>query len=177
MAGSLVPAKFTATDSKVTFQFDKSQQRAINAAIRAIGPDARKYARARLKPVGEMVAAEIRRRTPVYGGRKYGKGKKALRFSETFNGKQRSAVHAPGLLKKSTKVRIAPSKMQVSVVNDAKARSAKYPGGYRYGKRLEFDPKFAGRYAWFYPGWAAKRSQAVAMFDNVLDDIAREFGG
>ena len=163
-------------------------------AIKEIGPNARKYARRRLKPAGDVVAADIRAHTPVYrgdtrkdgtrGAMAYGRGARSRKFSEVYQGKARSATHSPGLLRRSTRVKVNVSWMSVSISNDARARSKKFPGGYRYGKRLEFDPKFgytgsvgSSRFAWFYPSWDAKRDQAATMFNSVIDDIAREFGG
>jgi len=125
-------------------------------AIRESGPEARKAIRGRMKTAGRVVVAEIARRTPV--GRKSWKG------------------HRPGTLQKATSAR--PGVTSVRIVNTALARSKKFPKGYRYGKRIEFDPaiggtRYTGRY--FYPGFAAKKGEAIAEIAKVLDDVGRAF--
>ena len=125
------------------------EARALSKAIREGGKEVRSSVRKRLKPAGEIIAVEIRGRTPV--GRTL-------------------------VLKKSTRVR--PGQMSVKIVNTAVARgtsskAAKYKG-YRYGKRLEFDPLYGGRYAFFYPGYEAKKEEAVRELVRILDDVAHE---
>ena len=61
------------------------------------------------------------------------------------------------------------------VFNSATHSSPRYPN-YRYGKRLEFDPLFGGQYAFFYPGYEAKKAEAIEKLSGVLDDVANEFG-
>lgn len=160
-------------EANVNVVLNPDDLKALKRSIRESGPAGRRALRARLKIVGEMVRDEIRGRTPV-AGKKYG-GKGRQRVIGTFrrNGGNtlRTAAHTAGLLKRSTKVKI--STLSVAVYNDAKA--AHRGGFYRYGKRLEFDPKYAGRYAFFYPGWEAKKPAADAEFRKVLDDVEREY--
>lgn len=166
----------TSGEASYTVQLDKEDERALKAAIARVGPTARVEVRKRLKVVGELVQKSIRSRTPVYAGDKYGGSGRLRATGGVRSGSLtvKSSRHTPGLLKKSTKLRIG--RLSVTIYNDAKAVSAKYPGGYRYGKRLEFDPKFKGRFAFFYPGYEAEKAAALAMFQGVLDSVARDFG-
>jgi hypothetical protein len=132
-----------------SFLLSAPEAKAVSAAIRGAGKEARSSIRKRLKPAGEIIAVEIRKRTP------------------------RGATHK---LEESTRVR--PGDMSVRVVNTAvakgtKRKASKYKG-YRYGKRLEFDPLFGGRYAFFYPGFAAKKEEAVRELRRILDDVMHE---
>ena len=121
------------------------EAKALAAAIRGAGKEVRSSVRKRLKPAGEIIAVEIRSRTPV---------------------------GATGKLRGSTRVR--PSAMSVRIVNTATASSRNYKN-YRYGKRLEFDPLYGGRYKFFYPGYEAKKAEAIAELAKVLDDVRDEF--
>ena len=158
-------------------EFDQAKVNALKRAIKDVGPEARKEVRAQLKAVGQIGQRSIQERTPVYGGSGYGKGKSARRASVTLHGATQSktykATHSPGLLKKSTRLKIGS--LSVTIYNSAKAVSRKYPGGYRYGKRIEFDPRLGGRYAFFYPGWDAVKGQARAAFGKVLEAAARAY--
>ena len=120
------------------------EAKALAAAIRGAGKEVRSSVRKRLKPAGEIIAVEIRSRT---------------------------RVGATGNLKKKTLVR--PGQMSVRIVNTATASSRNYKN-YRYGKRLEFDPLYGGRYAFFYPGYEAKKEEAVRELLKILDDVAHE---
>lgn len=157
-------------DSFVSFTYDRQQFKALKTALRNSGPAMRRSVRARLKKAGEIVRDEIKSRTPVRGG-----GRKATRrVSGRSGGREYKQTRTPGLLKRSTRIRMGT--LSVAVYNNAKAASRKWPAGYRYGKRIEFDPDYDGRYAFFYPGWEAKKSQASEEFKKVLDDVAKEFG-
>ena len=159
----------------------------VRRAIKSVGPDADKYAKKRLLPAGQVVQKEIQRRTPVYGGTQYVRGKGA-RVETAYRVKNKELVrfdkkHTPGLLKRSTKAAVRLHGMEVRVYNDARAGAylSTRPGkssewrGYRYGRRLEFDPVYGGRYAFFYPGYEAKKEEAYAILFRVLDDLAQEF--
>jgi hypothetical protein len=156
----------------ISASLDKSEVAALQAALKRAGREASNEVRHGLKEAGQMIQQEIQSRTPVYSGSGYSGGRGARRASVTMRGasgasKTYKGTHSPGLLKRSTKV-VTWSNLSVRVYNEAKAVSRKYPGGYRYGKRLEFDPKFAGRHAFFYPGFEAVKARAKAVFDKVL---------
>ena len=127
---------------------DKASDARVKAAIKAASKEARTSVNRRLKEVGEIVAVEIRNRSP--------RG-------------------ATGLLEQSTKSTPRPDSLSVRVFNSATHSSPRYPN-YRYPKRLEFDPLFGGQYAFFYPGYEAKKAEAIEKLSGVLDDIANEFG-
>lgn len=129
-------------------------------AIRGAGPVVRREVRRQLKAAGEIVAVEIRGRTPT--------------GSKSWRG------HSPGSLRSKTLVR--PGATSVRIVNTALSKSKRFPRGYRYGKRLEFDPAFgydgsvgSSRYAFFYPGLEAKKGEAVARVAQVLEVAGRQF--
>jgi hypothetical protein len=136
-----------------TVQIDKAELAAIRQAIRDSGAEVRRSVRQRLKVAGEIVAEEIRRRTPV--------------------GRHSWPGHKAGTLARKTFTR--PGTTSVRIVNTALNRSKAFPRGYRYGKRIEFDPTYSGRFAFFYPGIEAKRDEAVAEIVRVLDDVARQW--
>jgi hypothetical protein len=129
----------------VSATLDVAQTKALKLGIRNAGPAARKEIRAQFKAVGTIAQTEIRGRTPAQSG----------------------------LLRRSTKLKIGT--LSVKVYNDAKAVSRRYPGGYRYGKRLEFDPQFGSRYAFFYPGWAAVAGRVREAFDKVLEAARKAY--
>ena len=74
-----------------------------------------------------------------------------------------------GKLQKATSARGSSAQMTVTIRNTAKSKK-----GYRYGKRLEFDAIYKGRYRFFYPGFEAKRAEALTEMRKVLDDVAAE---
>lgn len=158
----------------ITAGLDKKQVDSLKRAIQDSGKEARASVRRQLKAVGTHVADEIKSRTPVHGKQSYGSAKRARLSIGKSGGTSFKQRHIPGLLRKSTRLRIS-SYLSVAVYNNAKAKSRSYPGGYRYGKRLEFDPKFSGRYAFFYPGWEASRDYAGWMFLKVLDDVEKTY--
>lgn len=148
--------------------------------------------RRRLKPAGDVIAEEIRKNTPVSrgtgrrgtGGRSYTKNT----AKHGFDLNTRTVRVRPGLLRKSTKVKTSPSRLTVRVYNDARkpwnrahlgersgGRRPRYEAMYRYGKRIEFDPKYRGSKAWFYPSVERKREEAVRVFRSAVDEIAKEF--
>lgn len=83
---------------------------------------------------------------------------------------KRRAPVKTGSLKRKTSIR--PQTMSVRIVNTATAYKGRNRS-YRYGKHLEFDPKFAGRYAFFYPAIEAKKAEAGQQLSKVLDEVAR----
>lgn len=156
-------------------QADPKQLAELKAAIKQVGPSARRDVRKRLKSVGLMVKSEIDARAPVYGGKRYGGRGRRRAIGRGRAEYVKSGAHAPGLLRKSTRLNI--KSLSVAVYNDAKAIWSKGRRGfYRYGKRLEFDPRYSVRLAFFYPGWDAAKPKAGAEFDKVLDEVAAEFG-
>jgi len=146
---------FGMADYDISLALDAEQVRALKRAISSADAAARRELRAVTKEAGTIVQKEIQSRTPVYSG-------------------GRSKYHKPGQLLKATKLKVG--RLSVSVYNDAKAVSRKYPGGYRYGKRIEFDPSY-GDFAFFYPGWAAAKERAREAFDKVLKTAYDTFMG
>jgi hypothetical protein len=131
----------------ISYVLDESQVRALKRAISSADAAARRELRAVTKEAGTIVQKEIQSRTPIYAG-------------------GRDKYHRPRQLLKATKLKVG--RLSVAVYNDAKsAPTRRYPGGYRYGKRIEFDPSF-GDFAFFYPGWAAAKDRAREAFDKVL---------
>jgi len=128
--------------------YDAPGAKALSAAIRGAGKDVKKSANKRLKVAGRVIVAEIASRTPVRSGK----------------------------LQKATSARGSGAQMTVAIRNSAKSKpTARFPGGYRYGKRLEFDAAtYKGRYRFFYPGFEAKRAEALTEMRKVLDDVAAE---
>jgi hypothetical protein len=93
------------------------------------------------------------------------------------------AVEAQGLarsrgLEKSGKlVRLIKPRarsMSVAVVANAKRVSPKYPKGYNYPKRLEYEN--GGARQFMRPALASKKQEVVSKLAEVLDEISREFG-
>lgn len=163
-------------------EVDAEQLRILKDAVRLAGKEARRSVRSRLKSAGVIVRDEIRSRTPVHQAVSYGRGKRARISVGHWGASSYKQRHIPGLLRKSTRLKIGS--MSVEVFNNAKAYSRTYPGGYRYGKRLEFDPAFgyngftgSSCYAFFYPGAEAAMPQAVREIDKTLDDITRTYAG
>ena len=161
-----------ASEYVISGSVDQAQVKALNKALKDTGHAAKNELRHDLKEAGIIVQKEIQSRTPVYGGTAYKSGKGARRATVELRGesgktKVYKGTHTPGLLKRSTRVRTYSS-LRIEVYNNAKGVSAKYPGGYRYGKRLEFDPAFKSKYAFFYPGYEAARAKSLALFNKVL---------
>ena len=127
--------------------YDVPGAKALSAAIRGAEKDVKKIVNKRLQVAGRVIVAEIASRTPVRSGK----------------------------LQKATSARGSGAQMPVAIRNTAKSKpTARYPKGYRYGKRLEFDASYKGRYRFFYPGFEAKRAEALTEIRKVLDDVARE---
>lgn len=162
---------WAASSLEVRADLDYAQLKKLKRAVQDAGKDARKSVRHRLKAAGEIVQSEITSRAPVYGG-SYGAAKRRAVGKTGSKRGVRAAKHAPGLLKKSTRLKMGS--LSVAVYNDARAFTAKWQG-YRYGRRLEFDTKYAGKYAFFYPGFEAGKPRAVAAISKVLDDIERDY--
>lgn len=162
----------------ISVELNEKQLLDIKRGLRAAGPAARREMRSRMKDVGQIIKREIDSRAPVHTGGAYGTGRRARRSSGTSGGKSYKQTHAPGLLKKSTRLKLG--NLSVRITNVAKAYSRRYPGGYKYGKRIEFDTTTYGvggtlengtavtPYAFFYPGYEAVKDRASKAFDAVL---------
>ena len=134
-------------DAPIEVEFDKSQLAALKATLQMIDPNTAKAIRKRIKPAGQIIVVEIQRRAPF----------------------------RTGLLRKRTGSRVRD--LEVRITNTALSKStARFPKGYRYGKRLEFDAKaYGGRYVFFYSGFEAKKAEAVRELDKILEDVGRGF--
>lgn len=129
----------------------------LKAALKDCGKVVTKSIRARLKPAAEIVAVEQRARAPVLTGN----------------------------LQRGIKSFAQPARLSVSIKSTARSKASgetyqrrgktRAKKGYPYGKALEFNPKYGGRYAHFYSGFDAKKEAAIAKLREILDDIAREF--
>ena len=118
---------------------------AFRRDLRRIDPVLVKGVRVALKESAEIVAAEARRRAPVRSG--------ATRASvRSFTSGNRAGVRV-----------------------NARRRSAAYPGGYPYPKRLEFEG--GGARAFVGPALEAKRREVVERMADGLDDVARVWEG
>lgn len=153
-----------------------AQLRATQKAIKDAEDGGMAEIAKKLKPAGEIIAKEIRRRAPVHGS--YSALKSGARRSKKAkrDGAFTNKFHRPGTLRDATKVKVS-TRLFVRVVNTALAYSPKYSKGYRYGKRLEFDPAYASKYKFFYPGYEASKDVALAQFDTVLTEVVKAYGG
>lgn len=135
------------SDAPIEVEFDKTQLASLKATLQMISPNTAKAIRKRIKPAGQIVVAEIQRRAPF----------------------------KTGLTRNRTSARVRETEVRIS--NTAKSKpTAKYPRGYRYPKRLEFDAAtYKGRYRFFYPGFEAKKAEAVRELDKILEDVGRGF--
>ena len=169
-----------ASEYNITGSMDPAKVKALQKALTATGHEAKNQLRHDLKKAGLLIKNEgIDPRTPVYKGKSYSGGRGARRASVEVRGasgasKTYKGTHTPGLLKRSTRVKTYAS-LKVQVYNNAKAVSRKWPGGYRYGKRIEFDPKLGGRFAFFYPGYEAVKDRAVKLFNETLKAAAKAY--
>ena len=169
-----------ASEYNITARLDDATVKALLKALTAAGHEAKNRLRHDLKEAGLLIKREgIDPRAPVYKGSSYSSGRGARRSSVEIRGASGAArvykgTHTPGLLKRSTRVKTYAS-LKVQVYNNAKAVSRRWPGGYRYGKRLEFDPKFSGAHAFFYPGYEAVRDRAVKLFNETLKAAANAY--
>ena len=133
------------------YQFELLGLKELNKALRGAGKEFKKSVSRQLRIIGNEVRDAIRAKAPI--------------------GTRSTARHKAGTLKRSVRTKV--SRLSVRVVSDARAPDTRSFKGYRYGKRLEFDPQI-GR-PWFYPTWEAFKPRAVAKFNEVLADVQRAF--
>ena len=131
----------------IKISVEKDSELRLRKALNAASKEVKRSFRKRLLAVGQIVVEEIKSRSP--------RG-------------------ATGKLRAGTKATVPSKGLSVRVVNTATADSPRYPK-YRYGKRLEFDPLYGGEYAFFYPGYEAKKAEAIDELSKVLDDIGDQF--
>jgi hypothetical protein len=168
-----------ASELGVKVDMDPKEITRLARALHEAGNEATNSVRHDLKKAGLILQKAIRDITPVYHGSAYKSGKGARRASLEFisakgNVTTYKGTHTPGLLRRGTQVKTT-KQLSVYVYNNAKAVSRKFPRGYRYGKRLEFDPAFAGRFAFFYVGAEHAWNQASAAFNDVLENAHKKF--
>jgi hypothetical protein len=137
----------------VTPVLDRTQLFRLNNAVQRAGKEAQKELKAQLRQVGQVMRTEVGERVPVGSGPGGGKLRRGTRVN----------------------VDIRNNQFKVEIRNDTQAVSRAWPRGYRYGKRLEFDPRFAGRYAFWYPAWEAVKPRIRFMFDEVLEKAYKAF--
>lgn len=179
MASRSKEGRGVASETRVYAKMDTKEVDALLAALKAAGNEAKNAVRHDLKAAGKIVVDRIQALTRVYGGRSYSSGRGARRASVEMRSssgavKVYKGTHTPGLLKRSTRMKTT-SRLEVRIFNNAKAVSRKWPGGYRYGKRLEFDPTFSGQYAFFYKGFDETRERAYALLSDVLDKARKAY--
>ncbi|WP_217923778.1 HK97 gp10 family phage protein [Miltoncostaea oceani] len=118
---------------------------AFRRDLKRIDPALLQGVRVALKEAAELVAGEARRRAPVRSGRT------------------------------RTSIRSFTSGNRAGVRANARRVSARYPGGYPYPRRLEFEN--GGRRAFIGPALEAKRRDVVERLDDALGDVARIWEG
>lgn len=122
--------------------------RELDRAFGRASKELRRELRGELRQVGRIVADEARQVAARKGLRKTGRLIKSIRPS----------VKGAG----------------VFVRAGAVTRSAKYPSGFNYPRRLEFEG--GGRRAFLRPALASKQQQVVEQMERVLDRVADGFG-
>jgi hypothetical protein len=137
----------------VSASIDRVQLMRLNNAIQRSSKEAQKALKSQLRKVGQEFKTEV---------------------SKEISSKLRKRT---GNLKRGTRVNtdIRNNQISVEVVNKTMARSRRWPRGYRYGKRLEFDPRFGGRFAYWYPTWERLGPKVKESFDKVLDAAYKAF--
>lgn len=125
----------------------------LQKSLRGMDKEFKKEISKDMRGVGNLVRDHIRSRTQV--------------------GRKSSPGHKAGTLRRSIKSKL--SRLSVRIFSDATRVSRKYSKGYRYGKRLEFDPAFGGRFAFFYAGWIDVKDEAWQRYKAVLDKVAAAF--
>lgn len=120
--------------------------REFRAALRAIDPQLARGLQEGLKDAAQIVAYETRRRAP--------RGPSGRTVSTT---------------------RAFASGTSAGVRTTARRVSPKYPGGYPYPRRLEFEK--GGARAFMRPALEAKRAEVVRRIGYVLDDVGETWAG
>ncbi len=120
----------------------------VRRSLRAADKVLKREIRAKLKnEVGQLVAVEAQSLARSHGLEKSGRLIRMTRPSAT-----------------QTSVRVRSS---------AKKKSKKYPSGYNYPKRFEFEA--GGRKAFLRPALNNKKEEVLARFKEVLETVAQEF--
>ncbi len=112
-------------------------------AIRKMEPVMRKETRTKLKTAGQIVSDEAKVQARQQG------------------------LYATGKLVRS--IRIGLRARSVNIVVGAVRKSRKFPKGYSYPKRYEYER--GGKRAFLRPALAAKREEAVQEFAKILDEM------
>jgi len=169
----------TASEGGVYCDMDPKEVNRLLSALKESGHEANNSVRRNLKKAGTILQKGIQDITPVHDGSSYKSGKGSRRatielVSAKGNVKTYKGTHTPGLLKRSTRIKTT-KRLEVWVYNNAKSVSRAFVRGYRYGKRLEFDPKFSGRFAFFYSGADHAWNKASDALNAVLEDAHKKF--
>ncbi len=117
----------------------------FRAALRRIDPELVKGVREGLKDGAQIVATETRRRAPQRSGRLVGS------------------------------IRAFTAGTTAGVRVNARRASRKYPSGYPYPRRIEFEG--GGARAFVRPALEAKRDEVVRRLGYVIDDIGEIWEG
>ena len=121
--------------------------RDLMRALKEMDKTTRKQVRAKLRDVGKIVADEAKSIAASKMTPRSGDLIRQIRPSVT----QRSAKVVAGALK----------------------RSAKYPGGYNYPKRHEYEK--GGARAFMGPALEAKQEEVVRRFEEIFDELESEW--
>lgn len=135
-----------ANDAEITLNIEGLKETKV--ALRRSARLVKKEINTRLRAVGDILAVEAQ-----------------------------SLARSKGLEKSGNLVRsIKPRarSMGVAVVASAKRKGPKYPQGYNYPKRLEYES--SGARSFMRPALANKQEEALTRLAGVLDEIRREFG-
>jgi hypothetical protein len=109
---------------------------------------ARKEFRAKLRDVAKIVVREAQSQAESRGLHKSGELVRKIK---------------PSITARSIAIRAAASK-----------KSRKYPGGFNYPRRYEFEK--GGARAFLRPALEAKQEEVVKKFDEIFDELAKEWG-
>lgn len=115
--------------------------------IRKMDKEARKEVRAKLRDVGKIVADEAKAQAAAQG------------------------LYRTGLLIRRIRPKLTSRSIQI--VDTAMKRSPKYPSGYNYPKRYEYEK--GGARAFMRPALEAKQEEAVRRFEEIFDELEREW--
>lgn len=131
-------------------QLDKIQMMRLNNAVQRASKEAQAELRSQLREAGQLFRTEVDKAVPVRSGK----------------------------LKRGTRVDtdIRNNQFAVTIRNKTLSKPSKrYPRGYRYGKRLEFDPDYGGKFAFWYPTWEEVSPRVRRMFNTVLEKAYQAF--